>query len=63
MNTLAELRRRNILFICLYTLFLTRWNKLDFDGYDSIDSKSGEALPVAMKHERPFWFSKVRSYV
>ncbi|KAI5120371.1 hypothetical protein M0805_006893 [Coniferiporia weirii] len=41
---------------------LGRWNKLDFARYDSIDSKSGEATPVALRHERPFWFSKVQSY-
>ncbi|KAH8108329.1 hypothetical protein DFH11DRAFT_1634448 [Phellopilus nigrolimitatus] len=39
-----------------------RWNKLDFTGYDSIDTKTGEELPFPLKHERPFWFSKVRSY-
>ncbi|TDL23589.1 hypothetical protein BD410DRAFT_786831 [Rickenella mellea] len=39
-----------------------RWNKLEISGYDSVDCESGEAVPVALKHERPFWFSKVRSY-
>ncbi|KAI0061013.1 hypothetical protein BV25DRAFT_1917281 [Artomyces pyxidatus] len=39
-----------------------RWNRLDFDGYDSVNIESGEAMPLALKNERPFWFSKVRSY-
>ncbi|THH14977.1 hypothetical protein EW146_g5418 [Bondarzewia mesenterica] len=40
---------------------LGRWNKLEFVGYDSVDA-DGEATPLALKNERPFWFSKVRSY-
>ena len=39
-----------------------RWNRLDFRGYDSVHIASGEATPLAHKNERPFWFSKVRSY-
>ncbi|PIL25140.1 hypothetical protein GSI_13029 [Ganoderma sinense ZZ0214-1] len=39
-----------------------RWNRLDFRGYDSVHIASGEATPLALKNERPFWFSKVRSY-
>lgn len=39
-----------------------RWNRLDFAGYDSVNMESGEAIPLALKHERSFWFSKVRSY-
>lgn len=41
---------------------LGRWNKLDFDAYDSVDLESGETIPLSLKHERAFWFSKVRSY-
>jgi len=41
---------------------LGRWNKLDFEGYDSVDVESGEVIPLPLKHDRPFWFSKVRSY-
>ncbi|OCH87518.1 hypothetical protein OBBRIDRAFT_837296 [Obba rivulosa] len=41
---------------------LGRWNRLDFRTYDSVDVESGEAIPFPLKHERPFWFSKVRSY-
>jgi len=41
---------------------LGRWNKLEFRSYDSVDIESGEATPVPLKHERPFWFSKVKSY-
>ncbi|OSD04808.1 hypothetical protein PYCCODRAFT_1363596 [Trametes coccinea BRFM310] len=41
---------------------LGRWNRLDFREYDSVHLGSGEATPLALKNERPFWFSKVRSY-
>jgi len=41
---------------------LGRWNKLDFERYDSVDLESGETTPLSLKHERAFWFSKVRSY-
>lgn len=39
-----------------------RWNRLTMLQYSSIklDSEECEALPL--KNERPFWFSKVRSY-
>lgn len=42
---------------------LGRWNRLDFREYDSVYIESGEATALALKNERPFWFSKVRSYV
>ncbi|KIY62254.1 hypothetical protein CYLTODRAFT_427053 [Cylindrobasidium torrendii FP15055 ss-10] len=41
---------------------LGRWNRLDFTAFDSMQLRSGESLPVLAKHERPFWFSKIRSY-
>ena len=41
---------------------LGRWNKLDFRTYDSVSLESGEATPLALKNDRPFWFSKVKSY-
>ncbi|KAI9059943.1 hypothetical protein FKP32DRAFT_1578870 [Trametes sanguinea] len=41
---------------------LGRWNRLDFREYESVHLGSGEATPLALKNERPFWFSKVRSY-
>jgi F-box protein 9 len=41
---------------------LGRWNKLNFEAYDSVDLESGETIPLNLKHERAFWFSKVRSY-
>ncbi|EKM50500.1 uncharacterized protein PHACADRAFT_104974 [Phanerochaete carnosa HHB-10118-sp] len=41
---------------------LGRWNRLDFRAYDSVSLASGEATPLALKNDRPFWFSKVRSY-
>jgi len=39
-----------------------RWNKLDLLEYDSVAVETGEVSPFMLKHERPFWFSKVRSY-
>jgi|SRR6267154_757361 len=42
---------------------LGRWNKLDFIGYDSVNVEDGEAVPLPLKHERSFWFSKVRSWL
>ncbi|PSR82619.1 hypothetical protein PHLCEN_2v6052 [Hermanssonia centrifuga] len=41
---------------------LGRWNRLDFRTYDTVAIESGEATPLALKNDRPFWFSKVRSY-
>jgi len=41
---------------------LGRWNKMDIQSYDSVNLETGDIHPVALKHERPFWFSKVRSY-
>ena len=41
---------------------LGRWNKMDIQSYDSINLETGDVSPVVLKHERPFWFSKVRSY-
>ncbi|KIM26198.1 hypothetical protein M408DRAFT_197300 [Serendipita vermifera MAFF 305830] len=39
-----------------------RWNKLDILRYESIHLSTDEAVPLPLKHERPYWFSKVRSY-
>lgn len=41
---------------------LGRWNRMDIDSYDSVNLETGDVHPVALKHERPFWFSKVRSF-
>ncbi|KAK2463536.1 hypothetical protein APHAL10511_004287 [Amanita phalloides] len=41
---------------------LGRWNRLDIASYDSVNLETGDTLPVALKNERPFWFSRVRSY-
>lgn len=41
---------------------LGRWNKLHLQSYDSVNLETGDISPVVLKHERPFWFSKVRSY-
>ncbi|CAK9782454.1 hypothetical protein CC85DRAFT_146955 [Cutaneotrichosporon oleaginosum] len=39
-----------------------RWNKLDLVSYSSINLATGEALGLSLKHQKPFYFSKVRSY-
>ncbi|EIN05959.1 hypothetical protein PUNSTDRAFT_115360 [Punctularia strigosozonata HHB-11173 SS5] len=41
---------------------LGRWNKLEWVEYESVRVEDGEATPFPLKQERPFWFSKVRSY-
>lgn len=41
---------------------LGRWNKLDFIGYDSVNVEDGEAVPLPLRNERSFWFSKVKSW-
>jgi len=41
---------------------LGRWNRLDMVTYDSVNLETGDVYPVPLKHDRPFWFSKVRSY-
>ncbi|KAF9006124.1 hypothetical protein BDQ17DRAFT_1303663 [Cyathus striatus] len=39
-----------------------RWNRMDMQTYDSVNVETGDTVPVALKHDRPYWFSKVRSY-
>ncbi|KAF8507979.1 hypothetical protein BU17DRAFT_57049 [Hysterangium stoloniferum] len=39
-----------------------RWNKLDILEYDSVDVETGDICPFPLRHERPYWFSKVKSY-
>ncbi|KAG8749748.1 hypothetical protein FRC14_001130 [Serendipita sp. 396] len=39
-----------------------RWNKLDILHYSSIHIDTDEETPLPLKHERPYWFSKVKSY-
>lgn len=41
---------------------LGKWNRMEIQTYESVHLESGDIHPVALKHERPFWFSKVRSY-
>ncbi len=41
---------------------LGRWNRLDIQSYDTLNLETGDVTPVVLKHERPFWFSKVKSY-
>ncbi|KAL5513306.1 hypothetical protein ACEPAH_3704 [Sanghuangporus vaninii] len=59
----SNLRYTFRMILTLKSKPLGRWNKLDLSGYDSINKENGEAIPLGLKHERPFWFSKVRSYV
>ncbi|KAF8634601.1 hypothetical protein AX17_004190 [Amanita inopinata Kibby_2008] len=58
-------RRTRYMFVMILDLRsrpLGRWNRLDIESYNSVDLETGDMTPVALKHERPFWFSKVRSY-
>ncbi|KAK7025237.1 hypothetical protein R3P38DRAFT_2953464 [Favolaschia claudopus] len=41
---------------------LGRWNKLDITSYNSVDIEDGTSTPLGLRHERPFWFSRVRSF-
>ena len=41
---------------------LGRWNKLEMASYNVMNLETGDISPVALKNERPFWFSKVKSY-
>ncbi len=48
--------------IRLDLIHFDRWNKLDLDHYLSVMQETGEEVAFPLKHERPFWFSKVKSY-
>ncbi|EJF64105.1 hypothetical protein DICSQDRAFT_178617 [Dichomitus squalens LYAD-421 SS1] len=61
--TAAETRYSFQMVLDLRSRPVGRWNRLDFRSYDSVHIASGEATPLALKNERSFWFSKVRSYV
>ncbi|KAK4685981.1 F-box protein 9, partial [Tremellales sp. Uapishka_1] len=39
-----------------------RWNKLDLANYSTINRATGEELQLNLKHQKPFYFSKVKSY-
>ncbi|EIW79397.1 hypothetical protein CONPUDRAFT_127505 [Coniophora puteana RWD-64-598 SS2] len=41
---------------------LGRWNRLDLVAYDTVQVATGEVLALPLKHDRPFWFSRVRSW-
>ncbi|KAI9456950.1 hypothetical protein HD554DRAFT_2144238 [Boletus coccyginus] len=41
---------------------LGRWNKLDLVSYESVNIEDEEVVLLPLKHERPFWFSKVKSW-
>ncbi|KAG8889261.1 hypothetical protein FRB98_005074 [Tulasnella sp. 332] len=40
-----------------------RWNRLSIKQYNSVNLSTDESQPLALTHERPFWFSKVRSFL
>ncbi|KAI6041304.1 hypothetical protein EDC04DRAFT_2867306 [Pisolithus marmoratus] len=48
--------------LALHSKPLGRWNKLEILSYESVNVEEGEVVPCVLKHERPFWFSKVKSY-
>ena len=39
-----------------------RWNKLEMLEYASLHLHTGEVLPFPHKHQRPFYFSRVKGY-
>jgi len=41
---------------------LGRWNKLELTTYSSVDLENGNTTPLGLRHERPFWFSRVKSF-
>ena len=41
---------------------LGRWNRLALTAYETVAIADGEVTALPLKNERPFWFSKVRSY-
>ncbi|KAF8216582.1 hypothetical protein K438DRAFT_1703586 [Mycena galopus ATCC 62051] len=41
---------------------LGRWNKLELTAYNSVDLENGNTTPLSLRHERPFWFSRVKSF-
>ncbi|KAJ7255522.1 hypothetical protein B0H12DRAFT_1233120 [Mycena haematopus] len=41
---------------------LGRWNKLELTEYNSVDLENGNTTPLGLRHERPFWFSRVKSF-
>jgi F-box protein 9 len=59
----ADARHTFQMTLVLRSRPLGRWNRLDFHRYESVNVEDGEVLALPLKKERPFWFSKVRSYV
>ncbi|KAG6890318.1 hypothetical protein C0995_009524 [Termitomyces sp. Mi166 len=51
-----------VMTLSLVSRPLGRWNKMNILAYNSVRLETGDVNPVALKNERPFWFSKVRSY-
>ena len=46
----------------LHSRPLGRWNKLELKRYESVQRDNGEVCDLSLKHERVFWFSRVRSW-
>ncbi|KDQ61724.1 hypothetical protein JAAARDRAFT_150624 [Jaapia argillacea MUCL 33604] len=63
----TDRERRTLRYVFQMTLTLRsrpmgRWNKLEINAYETVDIEDGEVCALPLKHERPFWFSKVRSW-
>ena len=39
-----------------------RWNKLTLQDYHSLNLATGEEVPIRLFNQKPFFFSRVRSY-
>lgn len=61
-SELPEVRYVFMMDLQLRSRPLGRWNKLDWASYNVVNLATGDISPVALKNERPFWFSKVKSY-
>ncbi|KAI6113027.1 hypothetical protein F5141DRAFT_753101 [Pisolithus sp. B1] len=55
-------RYRFQMTLALHSKPLGRWNRLEIISYESVSVEEGEVVPCVLKHERPYWFSKVKSY-
>lgn len=39
-----------------------RWNKLNLRSYISRSFSTDEEIPIRLAHQKPFYFSRVKSY-
>jgi F-box protein 9 len=66
-TALTAAQAENLKYVFRMTLSLRSrplgtWNKLEWATYESVRVQDGECTPFSLKHEKPFWFSKVRSF-